>query len=75
MLCPLLKFGNSYTNTKEKVEEVVTAIIYKLQTGCQWSRHGSCKRVWTTLLEQHKHLLDMSRIQLDGSCTSAIRGG
>lgn len=99
-ICPHLKFGNKYANTKVKIEEVVSAIIYKLQTGCQWrklpmreffkrkyrwnsvfyhfvkwSKNGSWQRVWAILLEQHKHLLDMSSIQLDGSHTPAKRGG
>jgi len=79
---------------------VVTAILYRLKTGCQWrqlpmkqffrekyrwqsvyyhfqkwSKNGSWERVWNSILKKHKHLLDMSSIQLDGTHTPAKRGG
>lgn len=32
----MLTFGNSWNNTKVKVDQVVQAIIFRLKTGCQW---------------------------------------
>lgn len=41
----------------------------------KWSKDGSCYKLWTTLLEINKASLDMSSTELDGSHTSAKRGG
>lgn len=41
----------------------------------KWSKDSSWQRMWIVLLEKHKHLLDLSCIQLDGSHTPAKRGG
>ena len=41
----------------------------------KWCKNGSWERVWQTVLEKHKHLLDLSSIQLDGSQTPTKRGG
>ena len=41
----------------------------------KWSKDGSFKRAWIALLSGNKRLLDMSRVQLDGSHTAAKRGG
>jgi transposase len=41
----------------------------------KWSKDGSCKVLWTKLLDIYKSKLDMSSIQLDGSHTPAKRGG
>lgn len=41
----------------------------------KWSKNGSWERVWNNILQNHKHLLDMSSIQLDGTHTPAKRGG
>jgi transposase len=35
-ICLHLKFGNSYQNTKVQSHQVVSAILYRLKTGCQW---------------------------------------
>ncbi len=35
-ICPYLNFGKINNNTKVKDYQVVTAIIYRLKTGCQW---------------------------------------
>jgi transposase len=35
MICPHLKFGNQ-GNTKVELVQVVSAILYRLKTGCQW---------------------------------------
>ena len=35
-ICPHLKFGNKFKNTKVKDYQVVQAILYRLKTGCQW---------------------------------------
>lgn len=35
-MIPYLNFGNTYGNTKAKCHEVVSAILYRLKTGCQW---------------------------------------
>jgi transposase len=99
-ICSHLKFGNSLNNTKVHIYQVVSAILYRLKTGCQWMelpmkqffntkyrwqsvyyhfqkwcKDGSWSKVWTILLETHKHLLDMSSIQLDGTHTPVKRGG
>jgi transposase len=41
----------------------------------KWSKDGSWKRVWISILRDYKQLLDLSSIQLDGSHTVAKRGG
>jgi len=48
------------------------SVYYHFQ---KWSKDGSWERVWGTLLERHKKLLDMSSIQLDGTHTPVKRGG
>jgi transposase len=40
----------------------------------QWSRQGAWKKRWLNLLRLHRHLLDLSSIQLDGSHTPAKNG-
>ena len=35
-ICQHLKFGNKHQNTKVQVHCVVSAILYRLKTGCQW---------------------------------------
>ncbi len=82
------------------VYQVVSAILYRLKTGCQWrelpmkqffrckyswksvyyhfqkwSKLGSWDKVHQQILERHKHLLDLSSIQLDGTHTVCKRGG
>jgi transposase len=41
----------------------------------KWSKDGSWEKVWRSVLEKHKHLLDLSSIQLDGTQTPTKRGG
>ena len=41
----------------------------------KWSRDGSFKQVWINLLQDNKHLLDLSTAQIDGSHTPGKRGG
>lgn len=41
----------------------------------KWSKDGSWENIWVKLLKEHKHLLDMSSIQLDGTHTPTKRGG
>ena len=41
----------------------------------KWSKDGSLEKVWQTVLEKHRHLLDLSSIQLDGTHTPTKRGG
>ena len=41
----------------------------------KWSKDGSWENIWIILLKKHKHLLDMSCIQLDGTHTPTKRGG
>ena len=99
-ICPYLDFGKISKNTKVKDYQVVTAILYRLKTGCQWrqlpmkqffrgkyrwqsvyyhfqkwSKNGSWEKVWNSILKNHKDLLDLSSIQLDGTHTPAKRGG
>ena len=35
-ICPKLKFGNSYKNTKVSQVSILEAIFFRLKTGCQW---------------------------------------
>jgi len=48
------------------------SVYYHFQ---KWSKDGSWERVWATILKRHKHQLDMSSIQLDGTHTPTKRGG
>jgi len=41
----------------------------------KWSKNGSWKKLWLSLLNIHRAKLDMSSVQLDGSHTPAKRGG
>ena len=41
----------------------------------KWSRDGSFRQVWIHLLQSNKALIDLSTAQLDGSHTTAKRGG
>ena len=38
-------------------------------------KNGSWEKVWNGILKNHKNLLDLSSIQLDGTHTPAKRGG
>lgn len=48
------------------------SVYYHFQ---RWSKTGSWSNVWGKVLEKHKHLLDMSSVQLDGTHTPTKRGG
>lgn len=48
------------------------SVYYHFQ---KWSKDGSWERMWTIILARHKHQLDMSSIQLDGTHTPTKRGG
>lgn len=41
----------------------------------RWSKNGSLRNAWIEILRTHKHLLDMSSAQLDGTLSRAHRGG
>ena len=41
----------------------------------KWSKDGSWEKIWQSLLEKYKTLLDMSSVQLDGTHTPTKRGG
>lgn len=41
----------------------------------KWAGDGSWRRVWIALLSQHRQLLDLSSVQLDGSQSIAHNGG
>lgn len=41
----------------------------------QWRKDGSWKKAWLNVLRLHKHWLDCSSVQLDGSHTPAKNGG
>ena len=41
----------------------------------KWCKKGEWQKVWTILLGRYKSFLDMSSIDLDGSHTTALRGG
>jgi len=48
------------------------SVYYHFQ---KWSKDGSWEKVWNSILEKYKYLLDLSSIQLDGTHTPAKRGG
>lgn len=48
------------------------SVYYHFQ---KWSKNGSWERIWSNILKNYKHLLDLSSIQLDGTHTPAKRGG
>jgi len=41
----------------------------------KWSRNGEWEKVWGIALKRYKSFLDMSSVDLDGSHTTALRGG
>lgn len=41
----------------------------------KWSKTGEWKSLWIKLLDKHRVELDMSSVDLDGSHTTALRGG
>lgn len=41
----------------------------------KWCKSGEWKSVWIHLLDKHRLELDMSSVDLDGSHTTALRGG
>ena len=41
----------------------------------KWSKLGEWKSMWVRLLDKYRNELDMSSVDLDGSHTTALRGG
>ena len=41
----------------------------------KWSRNGEWEKVWGIILHRYRFFLDMSGVELDGSHTTALRGG
>ncbi|XJR87528.1 transposase [Elizabethkingia anophelis] len=41
----------------------------------KWCKDGSFRRIWVSLLRNHKRNLDISSIQMDGSHTRSRTGG
>ena len=41
----------------------------------KWSRNGEWEKVWGIILHRYRSFLDMSSVELDGSHTTALRGG
>ena len=41
----------------------------------KWSRSGEWEKVWGIVLHRYRSFLDMSSVELDGSHTTALRGG
>ena len=41
----------------------------------KWRKAGEWKALWLTLLDKHRCEFDMSSVDLDGSHTTALRGG
>ena len=41
----------------------------------KWSKDGSWAKLWENVLKNHKDILDLSSIQIDGSHTPAKKGG
>lgn len=48
------------------------SVYYHFQKCC---KDGSWQKIWESLLNKHKSLLDMSSVQLNGTHTPAKRGG
>ncbi len=48
------------------------SVYYHFQ---KWCKDGSFEKVWQFLLNNYRHLLDLSSIQLDGTHTPTKRGG
>ena len=48
------------------------SVYYHFQ---KWCKDGSFEKVWQLLLNNYRHLLDLSSIQLDGTHTPTKRGG
>ena len=42
---------------------------------CKWVKDGSWAQVWKQFLSKHKHLLDLSIANLDGTHTPGKKGG
>jgi Transposase and inactivated derivatives len=53
------------------------ALHYKTVFGYfrKWCKSGVISQIWAILLEKHRDSLDMSSVDLDGSHTTALRGG
>ena len=41
----------------------------------KWSRNGEWEKVWGIILHRYRFFLGMSSVELDGSHTTALRGG
>ncbi|QQM28627.1 transposase [Elizabethkingia sp. M8] len=54
-------------------EEISWQLIYYYFN--KWSKDGSFKRIWISLLQSNKRKLDLSCVQLDGSHTRSRNGG
>lgn len=100
-IVPYLSVGARGSKIQVDVCLLVSAILYRLKTGCQWrelpvnhffesqpfswqgvyhhfrkwAKDGSFKRVWVSLLQRHRRLLDLSTVQFDGSQTVCKNGG
>ncbi len=100
-IVPYLSTGKREGKFTVRKSSIVSAILYKLKTGCQWRQlptkaffdvyrlswqgvyyhfrkwvqDGSIRNVWVALLGQHRRLLDLSCVQLDGSQTICKNGG
>ena len=48
------------------------SVYYHFQ---KWSKDGSWQQAWQSILYNHRHLLDLSSVQLDGTHTPTKRGG
>jgi transposase len=55
-----------------RVDTTWNAVYYHFH---KWCGDGSWEQAWTNILDRHKHYLDMSCVNLDGSHTRAFRGG
>ena len=71
-----LKTGTQWRelSTRDFFEEKVPwqTIYYYFN---KWSKDGSILKVWQHILQNNKHLLDLSTTQFDGSHTPCKRGG
>ena len=100
-IVPYLSTAKRGTKLQVEVSEIVSAILYRLKTGCQWrelpvkaffgeqqiswqgvyhhfrkwTNDGSFRKVWVSLLTEHRRLVDLSSVQLDGSQTICMNGG
>lgn len=64
-----------YIPVGELFSEVVLSYQSVFHHFRKWSKNGDWKACWISLLSKHKSMLDLSSGDIDGSHTTALRGG